>query len=95
MAITVNPRDARKFSMRVRIPVITREWRRGDRIELELPLVPQRVVADPRIAATRGKVALRNFARMNRGQVSAREFPTEKPLDRVYSQVWMAGRGPA
>ena len=38
---------------------VTREWHAGDRIELELPLVPQRVKADPRIEADRGKVALR------------------------------------
>ena len=39
--------------------VITREWRAGDRIELEVPMAVQRVTADERIAATRGKVALR------------------------------------
>ena len=125
--------------------IITREWRKGDRIEFELPLTPQRIVADERVAATRGKVALRygpllynveladqpgidlglgraplaaewrgdllggvvtlkgewsdgakltavpNFARMNRGQVSPREYPTEQPLDKVYSQVWIRG----
>ncbi len=122
---------------------VTREWRQGDRIALTLPMVPQRVAADERIAATRGKVALRygpllynveladqprldralgkapltarwradllggvvvlegewddgapltavpNYARMNRGEISAREYPTEKPLDKVYSQVWI------
>ena len=30
--------------------VVTREWRAGDRIELELPLEPQRVVADPAVS---------------------------------------------
>lgn len=39
--------------------VITREWRKGDRVELELPTAVQRVTADERIEATRGKVALR------------------------------------
>jgi hypothetical protein len=39
--------------------VIAREWKAGDRIELELPLKVQRVSADERIAATRGKTALR------------------------------------
>ena len=179
VAITVNPRDARTFAVKVRVPdratsalysatppvkglsklrvngapleahieqgyaVITREWRRGDRIDFELPLTPQRITADERIAATRGKVALRygpllynveladqpsldraigqapltaewrgdllggvvtlkgkwddgsaltavpNFVRMNRGEISAREYPTDEPLDKVYSQVWM------
>ena len=39
--------------------VITREWKRGDRIELELPMEPQRVVADSRIEADAGLVALK------------------------------------
>ncbi|MFS0773154.1 glycoside hydrolase family 127 protein [Sphingomonas sp. 1P08PE] len=95
VAITVNPAEPRRFSVRVRVPdrktsalytatpavqglrglkvngtsvtpviengyaVITREWRRGDRIEVELPMAVQRVTGDERIEATRGKVALR------------------------------------
>ena len=39
--------------------VITREWRPGDRVELELPLEVQRVRADERIEEDRGKVALK------------------------------------
>lgn len=39
--------------------VITRAWEPGDRIELELPLRPQRVHADERVEATRGLVALK------------------------------------
>jgi hypothetical protein len=39
--------------------VVTREWKAGDRIELELPLTPQRITAAEQIEATRGKVALR------------------------------------
>jgi hypothetical protein len=39
--------------------VISRMWKAGDRIELELPLAPQRVKADARVAADRGRVALR------------------------------------
>ena len=31
--------------------VVTREWKAGDRIEMELPMEPQRVVADQRIKA--------------------------------------------
>ena len=38
---------------------IARTWRTGDRIELELPMVPQRVHASEKIAANRGRVALR------------------------------------
>ncbi len=39
--------------------MITREWKRGDRIELELPLKVQRIKAIRQVAATRGQVALR------------------------------------
>ena len=95
VAITVNPRERRTFSVYVRVPnrntsklytetpvlsgvrsfsvngkhitpqiekgyaVVTREWKAGDRIELELPLEPQRVAADGRIRADLGTVALK------------------------------------
>ena len=39
--------------------VITRQWQTGDKIEMELPLKPQRLKSDDRIAADRGLVALR------------------------------------
>ncbi len=39
--------------------VITRTWEEGDRIDLELPMKVQRVTADERVEANRGKVALR------------------------------------
>jgi DUF1680 family protein len=39
--------------------VITRRWKAGDRIDLVLPLTPQRVKASEKIEATRNKVALR------------------------------------
>ena len=39
--------------------MVTREWRAGDQIEFELPMEPQRVVADPRIKANEGLVALK------------------------------------
>jgi DUF1680 family protein len=94
VSITVNPEQAKSFSVYVRIPdrttsklytnspqvrgvksfsvngqsvtpkiqkgyaVVTREWKAGDRIELELPMEPQRVTPDPRIAADRNLVAL-------------------------------------
>ena len=95
ISITVNPEEAKTFSVYVRIPdrttsklykespqvrgvkrfavnghelkpsiqkgyaVVTREWKAGDRIELELPMEPQRVVADNRIDADRALVALK------------------------------------
>lgn len=39
--------------------VITRQWAKGDKIELELPMTVQRVRAIEKIEADRGKVALR------------------------------------
>jgi DUF1680 family protein len=95
VSITVNPKTARNFTVRLRVPnrtvsplyaaapdangltsirlngvvvkaavangyaVITRTWKAGDKIELLLPMTPQRVRADDRIVANRGKVALR------------------------------------
>ena len=95
VSITVNPEQAKTFSVYVRIPnrttsklytdspvvsgvksfavngqemtpkirkgyaVVTREWKAGDRIELELPMEPQRVVADQRIKADAALVALK------------------------------------
>jgi len=57
-SITVNgaavkPAIANGYAM------ITRNWKAGDKIELVLPMKVQRVKADDRIEATRGKVALR------------------------------------
>jgi DUF1680 family protein len=95
VGITVNPKEAKTFSVHVRIPnrstsklytetpvvsglkrisvngeaikphiekgyaVITREWKVGDHIDLELPLEPQRVKADSRITADVNMIALR------------------------------------
>jgi DUF1680 family protein len=39
--------------------VITRKWQAGDKIDLVLPMEVQRIVADKRVAADRGLVALR------------------------------------
>jgi len=39
--------------------VIERQWQRGDRIEIELPMQVQRIKASDKIAATQGRVALR------------------------------------
>ncbi len=93
--ITVNPKSARRFAIRVRAPnrmasglyraepairgitrlavngsavrartdrgyaVLDRTWQPGDVIDLVLPMRVQRVHADPRIEADRGRVALK------------------------------------
>jgi DUF1680 family protein len=94
VAITINPKETKTFSVYVRVPdrttsnlykdspvvrgvkrfaingkeeqptiqkgyaVVKREWKAGDRIEIEFPLEPQRVEADPRIKADLDAVAL-------------------------------------
>jgi hypothetical protein len=45
--------------MRKGYAVVTREWKPGDRIELDLPMESQRVVADSRIKANRDLVAIK------------------------------------
>ena len=50
---TVKPRIYKGYA------VVTREWKTGDRIELELPMEPQRVTADRRIKADADSVALK------------------------------------
>jgi len=93
--ITVNPKQAKKFSVFVRVPdrktselysstpevrglksfsvngkatkpkiengyaVVTRNWKAGDTIELELPLEVQRIKSDEKIVTNKGLVALR------------------------------------
>jgi hypothetical protein len=95
ISITVNPEEAKTFSVYVRIPdrttsklyqesppvrgvkrfaingqeqrpiirkgyaEVKREWKAGDRIDLELPMEPQLVVADKRIKADQEMVALK------------------------------------
>ena len=95
VAITVNPKTSKSFTVHVRVPdrttselytptpkvsglkslavngkalkpkiengyaSITREWKAGDTITLEVPMQVQRLTADNKIEATRGRVALR------------------------------------
>ncbi len=94
VAITVNPKARKKFSVNIRVPhrdvselytakpeadgitsiavngsaitpkiekgyaVIDRTWKAGDKIELVLPMKVQRIKADDKIEADRGRVAL-------------------------------------
>jgi len=95
VSITVNPKQAKRFTVYVRVPnrktselytsvpavnglkslsvngkavpvkpvngyvAITRDWKKGDRIDLEMPMKVQVVTADEKIEADRGRMALR------------------------------------
>ena len=61
--------------------MFTRIWKRGDRIELDLPHDVQRVMPDSRIVATRGKVALR-YGPMIYNVEIADQANIEQPIDR-------------
>ncbi len=39
---------------------ITRDWKGGDTVELDLPMAPERIFANPRVRADVGRVALRH-----------------------------------
>lgn len=109
VAITVNPKEEKAFTLFVRVPdrktselydsqpavsgllslsvngepmepvikkgyaEINRNWKAGDKVEFTLPLEVQRITADERIEANRGKVALRygpmiyNFEEVDNG----------------------------
>lgn len=115
VAITVNPKESKTFTVYARIPnhatsklytatpvvggvkgfmvngeavtphiekgyaLVTRTWKAGDRIEFELPMEPQRIHADERIEADRGRVAL-GFGPLVYNVESADQDNIEKPL---------------
>jgi DUF1680 family protein len=124
ISITVNPQEAKTFSVYVRIPdrttsklyreppqvrgvkrfavngheetptirkgyaVVTREWKRGDRIELELPMEPQRVVADSRIIADLGLVALKYSPLIYNVETVDNDNIERKPGDAPLQAEW-------
>lgn len=95
VTLTVNPKEAKEFTVYVRVPnratsriytttpaveglkslrvngetvtpkvvngyaAVRRQWKKGDRIEFSLPMEVQRIKADERVVADRGRVALR------------------------------------
>ena len=95
VALTVNPKESRNFTLYLRAPnrttsalytetppesglmslfvngqpvataenngyvAVTRTWKAGDKVELEMPMVVQRVTADARVADDRGLTCLR------------------------------------
>ena len=68
--------------------VITRMWKAGDRIELELPMQPQRVHATEKIAATRGKVALRYGPMLYNIEAADQDITKTLPADAPLTTEW-------
>jgi len=69
--------------------VITRTWKAGDRIELELPMRVQRVRAIEKVEADRGKVALRYGPIVyNIEKADVQDVTKVLPPDAVLSTDW-------
>jgi hypothetical protein len=56
--VSVNGRDASAAPDRLGYISLERDWRSGDRIELEFPFEVRQVTADARVKASRGRVAI-------------------------------------
>lgn len=78
--IAVNGRDV-PLALSKGYVAITREWRDGDTIRLTLPMPVRRVLADARVAADRGRVALQ------RGPIVYAAEWTDNPDGRVRNIV--------
>lgn len=77
---------------------LTRTWRAGDRIDLALPMPVQRIYADGRVAADRGRVALQrgpliyNVESVDHGgDVKSLVLPPDAPLKAVWRQDLLGG----
>jgi hypothetical protein len=75
--------------------VLTRTWRRGDRIELEVPLRVQRVHADARVEADRGRVALKYGPLLynieQEDQDIGKTLPADSPLTTEWREDFLGG----
>jgi hypothetical protein len=56
--LKVNGKRIRKMHMEKGYAVIDREWKKGDRVEVELPMNVRLVAGNPRIEDTHGKIVL-------------------------------------
>jgi uncharacterized protein len=68
--------------------VVTREWHAGDRVELELPMQVQRVVADARIKADTGLVALKYGPLVYNVEVTDNKNMDQKPGSEPLQTQW-------
>lgn len=86
---TVDPEIERGYA------VLTRTWSPGDRIELMLPLRVQRIRADERIEANRGRVALRRgplvYNIEEEDQDIHKALPPRAPLTEEWREDFLGG----
>ena len=89
--ITVNGKPA-DYRLENGYAVIIRNWKRGDKVELELPMPVRRVVAHEKAAADRGRTALQRGPIVycaefvdNGGAALNLLLPDEAPLQPVFS----------
>ena len=68
--------------------VITREWKAGDEIELELPLQVQPLTAAEQIAATRNKIALRHGPLIYNAPAVDQDISKKLHLDASFTAEW-------
>jgi len=68
--------------------VVTREWKRGDRIEIELPMEPQRIVADERVKADNDRVAFKYGPLIYNVETVDNQDIHRKPADASLRAEW-------
>jgi uncharacterized protein len=68
--------------------VITREWKPGDQIEFDLPMEPQRIVADERIKADNDQVAFKYGPLIYNVETTDNSNITRKPADAPLRAEW-------
>src|SRR5208283_4787598 len=57
-SVTVNRREMKALVAERGYLVLDREWKRGDRVELDLPMPIERVAANPQVKADQGLLAI-------------------------------------
>jgi len=77
---------------------VTREWKSGDTLKLNLDMIPQRLYPNPNIRADLGRVALRRGPLLycaeavdNPGGVHALKLPRDAVLDEFYNETLLGG----
>ena len=77
---------------------INRHWQSGDRVDLQLPMTIRRVLANPQVAANRGRVALERGPLVycledvdNGGQAANLILPDTEKLDSKYENDLLGG----